>query len=176
MQILEHAAGVTVREVIPRIIPVANPAPGAEIAVNVTAGAMWYVESFLASFTASVVVATRTPVLALSDGSTIFARVQSPAQMAASAFARLNWLRGFGYINAANIGVGANGGFPSIPLFGGFQIATVTSNIDVTDQWSSIVLYVLEVEERSYDVELAMDLAALRGDLSNAFPEIPLGS
>lgn len=78
-------------------------------------------------------------------------------------------------IVTGGVTVGALQPAPPIPLLGGWVIGSSTIGLDVGDQYSFIVLHVLEVEERPYDVELARDLATLRGNTSNAYPEIREG-
>lgn len=175
MRIIEDAAGVTLRETIPRVLPFASPAGGTEFTINVTAGALWFVEAIRYQLTTSATVANRATNLLLDDGSTVFATVGASALQAASLVQAYTRLRTYGEADTVSA-VGITSSFPSIPLFGGYRIRSSTANIDATDAYAGIVLYVLEVEERSYDVELGMDAAALRGITSNAFPQIPLGS
>lgn len=175
MRIIEDAAGITLREVIPRVIPVAAPATGAEFTIPVQSGSLWYVESVRYQLVTSAVAGNRAPNLLLDDGSSVFGTVGASVLQAASLTQVYSLFRTYGQSNNVSA-LGESSSFPSIPLFGGFRIRSSTASIDAGDQYSAIVIYVLEVEERSYDVELGMDAATLRGQFSNAFPEIPLGS
>lgn len=175
MEIVEDAAGVRFREAIPRVIPVPNPAAGADWNINVTAGALWIPLSIRAQLVASAVVANRFPRLRYSDGSSVFYGSGVAAPATASTNFIYTWARGMGYDRSNGSGTDPSGGLPTFPIFGGFNISVSTASIDVADQWINVFVYVLEVEERSYDVELGMDLAALRGKMSNAYPSVREG-
>lgn len=174
MEIIEDAAGVRLRETIPRVIRVAAPAPGADFDIPVQSGAMWFVESIVATLTTSAVVANRAPSIRIDDGSTTFCVIGGIGSQAASTSFIWSWMRNFGKSDFSLGLSGLNQAFPSIPLFSGFHIRSSTISLDAGDQWSGIVIYVLEVEERPFDVELIRDLSTLRDNMSLAFPQIPL--
>lgn len=172
MEIIEDAAGVRGRETIPRVLPLASPVAGGELLIKVPGGVAWYIQSMRFQFATSAVVATRLVTLEFGDGSALFERAPAQVTQAASgntiytAATGLGVVQGFGSTQTIALPT------PAIPLLGGFQITTATSLIDVGDQYSNIVLYVLEVSETPYDVELARDLAQLRGQTSNAYPSL----
>lgn len=172
MEIIEDAAGVFGREVLPRIIAVPSPAAGAEWKLDIPGGVAWYIRSAFARLTASAVVANRNPSLSVleSDSHPIFTSPQSLAT-AATFITDYTWSP---YISVPGGLAGFWGQAPFMhgPLLTGWRISTVTAGFDVGDSWSSIFLYVLEVWERPYDVELDRDTAQLRGSTSNAFPSV----
>lgn len=175
MEIIEDAAGVRSREIIPRVVPVASPGAGAEWTQRIPGGSLWYVQSIRATLTTSVTVANRAPVITISDGSAVFAQAPGGDVQAASLTWQYAWMRNFRDHFRLALTTTPVSGFPAMPLVGGFILASATTAIDATDQWSNIVIYVLEVEETPYDVELARRNAALRGITSNAYPQIRIG-
>lgn len=175
MEVIEDAAGIRLRERIPRVLKVQNPAVGTDWTINVTAGTMWYVQSIAARLVTSAVVANRSTAIIASDGTDVFMRLSPVQVQVASVSSRYSWVKNQGYAASSTWAAGIVASFPSIPLFGGFAISASTPAIDVGDQWSEIVLYVIETEERPYDVELNYDLAQLRGKDSNAYPFVPMG-
>lgn len=175
MEIIEDAAGVRGREVIPRVIPVASPIAGADWSITVPGGVMWHVMSIGTLFTPSAVVANRSPTLRLKDADGLaLAGVGVANVIAASGTTRIFWEKGVGSFNAIGI---MSSPLPTAFQFAlaGWTISTTTSAIDATDAWSQIVVNVMEIIETPYDVELARDNAALRGITSNAYPQIRLG-
>lgn len=175
MEIIEDAAGITLRESIPKIIPVAAPGANTEWTVPVPGGACWIVQSIVATLTTDATVANRTAMVTVSDGTTVFVRVPPSAVIPASTVARITYVRNYGATISASLTAGQASPFPSIPIFGGFQIASATENRAAGDAYTGIVLYVVEIEERPYDTELNMDIAQMRGKYSAAYPYIPIG-
>lgn len=175
MEIIDDAAGVRGREVIPRVIPVASPAAGAEWAVVVPGGVIWYVQSVTAILTTSAAGVVRSSVLQLFDGERVLGQFPSGGSQAATTAVAQTWAKGIttNPLAAATRPIAA--GFPSVPLLPSWQMRVTTTLLDVGDQWSGIFAYVLEVIEAPYDVELARDNAALRGITSNAIPQIRIG-
>lgn len=175
MRLIEDAAGVKGREVIPRVIPVASPAAGLNFSVTCPGGALWYPESIVFHFTASAVVATRAVSLQVADAdNNIIGIVTSALTVPATNIGFFSFTR-----TCAALSAGANNRSVSpIPmrfLLGGWTLGTNVSQIDVGDTFTTIFVTVLEVEERPYDTELARDIAAIRGATSNAYPEIREG-
>lgn len=175
MEIIEDAAGITLREIIPRRIPVVSPAAGADWSIAVVGGSIWYPLSVVAQIVTSAVVANRNIALTYADEGGVYARVVTSATVPASTTARQSWARGLGANGQGTTLSQQSQGLPSFPLLPGDLLGVSTIGIDVGDQWSAIRIYVAEVEERPYDVELDADLAQLRGMVSNAVPSFPLG-
>lgn len=120
-----------------RVITGSTPSAGAEITETVPTGARWELLALGAVLTASAVVTSRIPALALDDGATEFFRYQIAYNATASAVWRYQWAQGngdgqpFGSLNIRGlIPIG-------IRLGAGFRVKTITQNLDVGDQWSS---------------------------------------
>lgn len=175
MEIIEDAAGITLREIIPRRIPVASPVAGADWSFPVPGGAIWYPLSVVATIVTSAVVANRNIALTYSDESGAYVRIVTSATVPASTTSRQSWARGLGANGQGTTLSQQSQSLPSFPLLTGDSIGVSTIGIDAADAWSAIRIYVAEVEERPYDVELDADLAQLRGMLSNAVPSFSLG-
>lgn len=171
-RILADAAGIRGREVIPRVIPIANPAVGLEFSITVQPSTVWIVESIIATLVTSAVAGSRAPTLSLTDGTTEFARISGIDVAPASQTWVYSWLKNYG------VGLRFSGTttpvqpFPDIPLVGGWRINSITTAKDAGDQWSNIALYVLEIEETPYDIEVARDLARLAGSRVDSVPQI----
>lgn len=131
----------------PRVVTVANPSAGADWSVTVqsaggSGNVLWVPLSVFATFTTSGVAGTRNPTITYTSGVT-FARFGAGGTVAATATARVAWLRGMSNTNAGTLG----GCLPAIPVPGGTAIASSTSSLDAGDQWSAIALYVLELTQ-----------------------------
>lgn len=127
-----------------RSIAGTTPAAGAEISETVPAGARWELLSFRARLVTSAAVANRFARLTLDDGGAIEyddEHVTATAQTATQTDYYC-WTEG------GPIVVGQNGYHGSLPvnnrLGAGHRIKTVTSGIDVADQWSQVQYLVRE--------------------------------
>lgn len=170
--VLADAAGIKGREVIPRLIPVASPAAGAEWTVPVQSSTVWLVQAVNARLVTSATVANRSPRLQISDGSSTIVLAGASAVEAASGSVLHVWARGLAGFNNSTSGGVLPQSLPAIPLLGGWSLGTLTSSIDAGDQWSGIFLYVLEIEQTPYDVEVQRDLAQLAGSRVDAVPQL----
>lgn len=126
-----------------------NPAAGADWIATVPAGHTWTLLSAQGTLTTSAAVATRLPGLDISDGAGhIIVTEAANVGVTASIVERV----GFAVGDSANQdGVGAALGnrqtvaLPSgIVLPAGYTIASRTVNIQAADQWSAVVLTVLD--------------------------------
>lgn len=162
-------------QVIPRTIIVTSPAAGADFTVPVPGGVTWLLLSLSATLVTSAVVANRTPVLTLTDGSTTSVRVPLAAVVAASSTAKASWIRNYGDKNVAAPSAAIVQGFPGFPLASNYQLAMSTQNLDVGDQWSAIALLVIQLRERTMQemARYAADLDA--GAHDELFPGFPIG-
>lgn len=175
MRLIEDAAGIRGREVIPRVIPVANPGAGNDWIVPVPGGVMWLLETVTFRFLASAVVANRLPTLQVTDADGLnIGRTQVHSAITAGTLIQVTFSPYVASPFSAAAGVSQDP-IPTRKLYGGWILRSLTTNVDVGDTYTQIVVNVLEVDERPYDVELARDLATLRGNTSNAFPEIREG-
>lgn len=141
-------------EVTPRVIPVASPAVGVDWSVVVPGGVVWQIQAITSTIQTSAVVATRNVALTLTDGSNLYYRYGSSVSTAASATRRYMWIRSLGFDGGASGGLGTHSPCPSFPLPGGHILSGVTQNMDAGDQWSLIVLYVIEYDPLNIPAEL----------------------
>lgn len=171
-RVLADAAGVSGREVIPRIITVANPVAGADWSQTVTSSSIWFVQSVRAQLNTAAAVATRAPALRLTNGEITIWEVLGGSTVAATGVGRYNYTCGLGYsTNDGNSGIHV-GAMPEMPILGGWSLQSSTTSIQAADQWSGIQIYVLELEETPYEVELQRDLANLAGNRVDAIPQL----
>lgn len=120
-----------------------NPAAAAEISETVPTNARWRLISFYAALVTDVNAATRVPSFVIDDGANIVQRMGPPSTVAASTVAQ--FLVGpLGY--ATNVsgfqGIGLSS--DAVLLQGGFRIRTITSSMQVGDDWSAPQLLVEE--------------------------------
>jgi len=145
------------REIVPVVVPIANPSVGADWSVNVPPGAVWKVFSILATLVTSSTVATRSVIISISDGTSEFCRVGAKTTMAASQTVVWSWAAGTGFSDTAP-GLGPSS-LPAAGFYipGGYSISSKTLNMQNGDQWSKIVVYANEARMRRVDSE-ARDL------------------
>lgn len=172
--VLADAAGIRGREVIPKTVTVANPSVGADWNTLIPGGVAWVVMSIRATYATSAVVGTRFPNLEVSDGNQVMMSIPASASISASATVPYTWIRDLGAPIVTSGSARATNTIWSFPLLGGWTISTSTVSKDVNDQWSSIILFVLEIEETPYDIEVTRDLSNLAGSRSDAVPQLGL--
>lgn len=150
-------------EYLPRIVRVNAPSAGQEWSQAVPAGTVWIVQCIAARLVTSATVANRTARVTLADGTVTYLRAGGSGVQVASTTVDYNWFGG-GVSFAANASTICNP-FPQYPFVvqGGHSITSSVSNIDGTDTWSTITIYVYEVsaEPPSTDLlksERGMDL------------------
>lgn len=122
----------------------ANPAAGTEVVLTVPGGVVWELLSVRATFTASAAVANRRPSLRITDADGLdYQRYHTRVDIAAAGVANYNWITGLGYQDTVEP---ALYGLPALPfpLPQSWAIRTVTSAIDVADQWSNVRVVVRE--------------------------------
>jgi hypothetical protein len=132
---------------VPRVIKIANPAAGGEIVVTPTGRGAWKILSMLLTLTTSAVVANRAVRLEATDTSQPYFRTDADAVQAASLTGLYSAFAG------ASGAVGASGvagiAWPTDGLLlpQGHSLATITTAIDVGDQYSAIGLLVIELAD-----------------------------
>lgn len=127
-----------------RTIAVASPAAGAEIVALVPGGVFWEVIALRATLTTSAAVANRLPVLQLRDtDSRIAYEFPGAAVQAASLAVSYSWSSGYGTSTAVS-GQQLPLPAPAPVVLAGGTVRTVTTLLDVADQWSAVVLTVRE--------------------------------
>lgn len=131
---------------VPFLRPVTIPAPAVNTDWRVTCPGqgIWRIQALRASLATSAAVANRQVSLVLSDGTADFATVPASAAITASKTGVVSTIPG-----APSLGV-ADGPllFPAPTdgwlLLPGFSLRAVTANLDATDQWSAVQLWVVE--------------------------------
>lgn len=161
--------------VVPRTVLVASPAAGAEWSRSVPSGVTWLPLSLAYTFVSSAVVANRNPAVTFGDGTTVYGWTDTPIAVAASTTLRLAYMRGVGVSSQTGLASRVVTALPTVPLPGNHQLASVTAGLDAGDQYSAIVLQVLEIRERS-----AAELARYADDVfaggqAELFPGLTIG-
>lgn len=123
-----------------QILPVASPVAGAEFVVSPRAGEDWRIIGIRATLTTSAAVANRVPELVWDDQTTIGAGVAAMTTQPASVAVTYNFavMSSAFSTGALATGAKANVGLPELILPTGYRARSITSLIDVADQWSNI--------------------------------------
>jgi hypothetical protein len=134
--------------VTPRVVTVGNPAAGADWSVAVPAGKIWALCAIAATFTASAAVATRTPAVALGDGTNFPAQYLAGATgsggTTASGVTPYFWENGASENGFVSGSVNIQTAIGRFSLNSAWVIKTITQGIQAGDQWSAISLLVQE--------------------------------
>lgn len=135
-----------------RVVPIANPAAGAEVVVTVPGGSVWRPISLVTTLATSAVVAVRGPSLIVDDGSTTVMRLPQGGTQAASLSVVNTWANGSG----SPAGTSATGAqsvpLPDLVMPAGYRLRTLTNLIDVGDQYSAVALWVEELQSQPQGV------------------------
>lgn len=137
------------RQRLVKSVPVANPAAGADWNAVVPAGCAWELLSAEGTLTTSAAVANRVPNLRIRDAAGLeLSRIGPQAVQAATLVGVFSYLVGFGTVAGVS---GQQMPLPSPPFFlpSGWQVGSVTTAIDVADQWSAVTLAVREWSGRA---------------------------
>lgn len=131
---------------IPRykVVPVAAPAVGAEIAIPMTGIGSWLILTVLFDLVTSAVAGNRAPSLTVDDGTTVYQRYGTEAVQAASLTNHYSAFIGSpGAIPTGNV---TPLDFPATGIYlpAGSNLRTSTQNKDGGDQYTAISLYVIE--------------------------------
>jgi len=110
------------------------------------------------TLTTSAVVANRAPKLTFSDGSTTLFRVNPGAVLTATLVTVVNWILSYSAVVTALTGTDLNVSIPEFVAQSGFRIGSLTTALDVGDQWSAIALFV-EVATKSTPEQLVIERA-----------------
>lgn len=120
------------------------PAAGQDFSISPDTAAHWLVRSIVATFTTGVNAGTRSAILTVDDGTTVYFRA-SPGGTQAASLTRL-----YGGHNGGSgaISQGSVVGWP-LPTDGiwlpqGHRLRSAVENIDPADQWSAIAFLVIE--------------------------------
>lgn len=161
--------------VIPRIVKVNDPAAGADWSIVVPGGKVWLLLSLRTAFTTSAIAANRAPAFFVNDGSSAYLQIPLPTIITANQTTTISGSRQLGSQYSVATVLQQVVPLPNIPLVQNSKFFTITAAIDAGDQWSSTVLYVLEVRERSSNerAQYMEDLAA--GRPTTDYPGLLLG-
>lgn len=133
------------RDVIPRVVNVANPGAGVAWSAKPEGGRIWHVQAIKATISADATAVTRIIETQVSDGSTVLYSVTMGFGVTAAQTIAFTWMRNLG----ANFGSLAlsfgMAPWPSIPVLGGQTISSVQASLPAGDAWTSVSLYVWEV-------------------------------
>jgi hypothetical protein len=150
------------RQRLVKEVPVASPAAGAEWSTVVPAGTTWELLSVQETLATSAVVANRVASVQVPDASA--ARVLRIAGGGLDA-ASLTTMETF----AAGLGTTENVSHHQAPLPappailpGGWQVGSLTTNIDVGDQYSAILVVVREWSTQNVQASLDWLIDTLR--------------
>jgi hypothetical protein len=120
-----------------RSITGTTPGAGADISEAVPAGARWELLAFRATLVTSATVATRLAFLTLDDGANVYLTVDSNFGQTASGSGTYNFAEGLVAPQVAHAGAL----LASLPinnrLGAGHRVRTLTSSIQVGDQWAA---------------------------------------
>lgn len=161
--------------VLPKVVKVKQPAAGADFTQAVPGGVVWILLSVRALLTTSVVVANRFPRLRFTDGSDTYAESGAGGAIAASLAVNCSWSREFGsqsFVAASGVN---NSALPNMPLAQNHVIVCSTALIDVGDQWTNVVYYVLEVRERTPNERADYIESLMGGQPTTDYPGLLLG-
>lgn len=119
------------------VVPVANPAAGADWQTILAASGV--LAAIVGTFTASAAVANRLPAFQVQDGAghTLWT-IQTPSAQTAGQV--------HSYVSGPGVGVNAAGNTVTLPIPAGLVlpagavIKSATTAIDVADQWSAVVV------------------------------------
>lgn len=118
---------------------IADPSAGAELTVTVPAAEVWELQSFRAVLTTNATVANREVSLRINNGTTTFFCSSSTTNQTAGT------ARGYTYSDFGSPWTGSLAAtfmfpLPRIMVGAGYEIFTLTSNIQAGDQWSAAVV------------------------------------
>lgn len=130
--------------IVMRTVAVTAPAAGADWTLTCPGESVWAVYATTARFVTSAVVANRAPKLVITDGSNTMFDITDDVAITATLTTQISWLSLLGYQDTAIAAASLNIGTPQIVLQPGWTIGTVTSLIDVGDQWSRVFVNVVE--------------------------------
>lgn len=139
------------------VVPVPQPAAGADWSLAAPAGHLYQLVSVIATLTTSAAVATRAARLVLGDGNATFLHVPAATTQVASLARRYGWWA-TGQVLA--VGSDIESPLPGIALQTGWTIGSATDLVDVGDQWSAIRLHVIDttVRDGATDIDQLPDI------------------
>lgn len=132
-------------------LPVASPAVGADWTLTVPAGHLYRLLAVYATLVTAAVAATRVARLAFTDGVRTILDVPPFSTQITTLTRRYTWLP-VGQAYATGLGILSP--IPEIDLQAGWTVGTITDAIDPGDQWSGVVLHLLDTTARRGRLDL----------------------
>lgn len=117
----------------------ANPAAGVEWSQTVPTGESWQINAIRYTLTTSAVVANRLTSITFDNGSTVFARIPSTQTEPASTVN--TYTASVDIASSGLLGTEVLISLPRIILPSGYRISSLTTAIDVGDDYSAPVFY-----------------------------------
>jgi hypothetical protein len=145
---------------------------GAELSITVPGGVVWRVQALSGILTTSAVAGTRIPFLQITDGTTIAVKHMVAAGQGVNTANTYSWIARGGAVIDVSGSTFKCQPFADVPIPAGFVIRTVTAGIDVGDQWSAIVIYVIEIVQRSEEKQTAFEAAIAAGVYTPAYTDL----
>lgn len=130
---------------VPRILTVPTPAAGADWSITVPAGVVWEIQTIKARLVTAVAVANRGAVLVVNDSILDVFSAATGLVQAASLTTDHVFAREYGAAVTGSGSAVAIASWPNVPLLSAWKITSLTTAIQAADQWSAIVLYVVEL-------------------------------
>ncbi|HEY2936923.1 MAG TPA: hypothetical protein VGJ25_10000 [Gaiellaceae bacterium] len=138
-----------------------DPAASAEVLVTVPGRARWELYSFVVQLVTDATITARNVKLVADDQSTVYARMPTFRDHAASTTVNYSWFRGAVGGNSSAAPVDVEAPLPPLVLMPGHRLLTVTVALAPTDNYGRPVLLVRELAERGPVAELAWQMEQL---------------
>lgn len=149
-----------------RLVPVPNPAPEAEVSVEVPAGVQWFLLGLIVSLTTSAAVGNRGTSLRLTVQGVEVWSIPGFYQAAAGTVATVVGLGGVAPVAYADQTSDATVPLPTFNLEPGSIITTGSYGLLAGDQWSMPGLYIEEIYVTDPQLsEIARERADLQRDI-----------
>lgn len=135
---------------IQNIVKVTTPAAGADWTYTLPAGYFYRIVGGSALFTTSAVVANRFAALQVTDGVNVLYTVPNPNAIVTTLAVALTYSQAG--VTAYVAGTKPNGNVPapSVWLPPGYIVSSYTSNIDVSDTYTKVVLWLEQLDFGQY--------------------------
>lgn len=143
--LLRQIASTEETDPVVRVLAQTAPAAGADISITVPGQSVWQLVALTGLLTPDNNATARGVAFTVTDGSTIIGTFPAGATIAASTATQVTLAPGAGYTQTTAVGAALTVGVPPLILTAGWQLKTATTAIHSGDQWSGVVLTVLEV-------------------------------
>lgn len=138
-----------------------DPAAGTEVLLTCPAAEVWEILSMTLRLTASIVAGNRSVEIVADDGNEEIWRWYIGRDVAASADVRFTGIPGI-FPAAGGAGPEQQGTWmPSMVMFPGWRLRTVTQALDVGDEWHPPILGVRWTPLRGESAAIAFELAEM---------------